>query len=75
MITPSVQTSLTNARRYFREHLRVGDYYTAGKAIDGVWGGEAAEKLGLKGPISARSEDQRVARRFDQPRLYSRSTT
>lgn len=51
MITPSVQTSLTNAQRYFREHLRVGDYYTEGKAVDGVWCGEAAERLGLKGPV------------------------
>ena len=51
MITPSAQTSLTNARRYFREHLRVGDYYTEGESIEGVWFGEGAERLGLKGPV------------------------
>jgi conjugative relaxase-like TrwC/TraI family protein len=51
MITPSVQTSLTNARRYFREHLRMGDYYTKDAAIEGIWYGEAAERLGLKGPV------------------------
>ena len=44
MITPSAQTSLTNARRYFREHLRVGDYYTEGESIEGVWFGEGAEQ-------------------------------
>ncbi len=51
MITPSAQTSLTNARRYFREHLRVGDYHTEGKAIEGLWCGEGAERLGLQGPV------------------------
>ena len=51
MITPSVQTSLSNARRYFREHLRMGDYYTEGKALDGVWFGAAAERLRLNGAV------------------------
>jgi len=51
MITPSPQTSLTNARRYFREHLRVGDYYTEGESIEGVWFGEGAERLGLEGAV------------------------
>lgn len=51
MITPTAQTSLGNARRYFREHLKVGDYYTEETAVAGEWFGEAAERLGLNGPV------------------------
>src|SRR5580698_9001439 len=51
MLRPQVQHSLKNAEEYFREHLCVGDYYSAGQRITGEWLGQGAEKLGLKGAV------------------------
>jgi len=52
MIQPRIQFSLANAKEYFREHLCVGDYYSAGQTITGEWFGQGAEKLGLKGSVN-----------------------
>jgi conjugative relaxase-like TrwC/TraI family protein len=43
------QYSLKNAEDYFREHLRVGDYYMEGRSVTGQWIGEGARQLGLSG--------------------------
>ena len=43
------QYSLKNAEGYFREHLRVGDYYMEGQSVSGQWFGEGAMALGLSG--------------------------
>ncbi len=43
------QYSLGNAESYFREHLRVGDYYMEGRSVSGQWIGEGARRLGLSG--------------------------
>jgi len=43
------QYSLQNAESYFREHLRVGDYYMEGQSVSGQWIGEGARRLGLSG--------------------------
>ena len=51
MLTPKPQMSLRNAREYFREHLRVGDYYAEGQKVAGEWFGEGTEKLGLTGQV------------------------
>ena len=51
MLSPKPQLSLRNAKEYFREHLAVGDYYSAGQKVAGEWFGLAAEKLGLKGTV------------------------
>lgn len=51
MLSPKPQLNLRNAKTYFREHLRVGDYYAEGKTIAGEWCGEAAAKLGLSGKV------------------------
>ena len=51
MLSPKPQLSLRNAKEYFREHLAVGDYYSAGQKVAGEWFGLAAEKLGLKGMV------------------------
>lgn len=51
MLSPKPQLNLRNAKTYFREHLRVGDYYAEGKTIAGEWYGEAAAKLGLSGKV------------------------
>ena len=44
-----VHYSLGNAESYFREHLRVGDYYMEGRSVSGQWFGEGARELGLSG--------------------------
>src|SRR5438309_10037469 len=49
MLAAQAQYSLGNARKYFEEHLRVGDDYTDGQQVLGQWYGEGAEKLGLSG--------------------------
>ena len=51
MLTAKPQLNLASAREYFREHLRVGDYYAEGQTVAGEWFGQGAEKLGLKGRI------------------------
>jgi conjugative relaxase-like TrwC/TraI family protein len=55
MLRPQVQHSLRNAREYFREHLRVGDYYMEGQKIDGDWFGQGAEILGLTGKVDEKA--------------------
>ena len=55
MLRPQVQHSLRNAREYFREHLRVGDYYMEGRKIDGEWFGRGAEILGLAGKVDEKA--------------------
>src|SRR5581483_9298290 len=52
MLSPKTQMNLKNAKEYFREHLRIGDYYAQGQQVRGLWFGAAAEKLGLKGTVS-----------------------
>ena len=52
MLSPKAQLNLKNAKEYFREHLRVGDYYAAGQTVTGDWFGIGAEKLGLKGAVT-----------------------
>jgi conjugative relaxase-like TrwC/TraI family protein len=49
MLTMKAQYSLHNAESYFREHLRVGDYYMEGRSVSGQWIGEGAKRLGLSG--------------------------
>src|SRR6185437_7009697 len=49
MLTMKAQYSLGNAESYFREHLRVGDYYMEGRSVSGQWMGEEARQLGLSG--------------------------
>ena len=49
MLTMKAQYSLGNAESYFREHLRVGDYYMEGRSVSGQWIGEGARRLGLSG--------------------------
>ena len=51
MIQTKIQFNLTNAKRYFREHLSTGDYYSEGQKVKGEWFGQGAEKLGLKGAV------------------------
>lgn len=47
MITARPQKNLLAAKRYFREHLVHGDYYSEGQTIGGIWFGQGAVRLGL----------------------------
>jgi len=49
MLAAKPQSSLKDAKRYFKEHLSVGDYYTEGQQVSGQWFGKGAEDLGLTG--------------------------
>jgi conjugative relaxase-like TrwC/TraI family protein len=51
MLTAKPQLNLQSAREYFREHLRMGDYYAAGHTVAGEWFGVGAEQLGLSGKV------------------------
>jgi hypothetical protein len=53
ILTAKIQYNLTNAREYFEEHLRVGDYFDEGQRVAGQWVGVAAEDLGLSGKVRA----------------------
>src|SRR6185437_11328932 len=49
MLAAKAQCSLADAKRYFREHLSMGDYYTEGQHVPGQWFGKGAADLGLSG--------------------------
>ena len=51
MLSPKAQLNLKHAKAYFREHLSVGDYYSAKAQVRGEWFGLAAAKLGLSGEV------------------------
>ncbi|MGH7989587.1 MAG: MobF family relaxase, partial [Limisphaerales bacterium] len=40
---------MKNAESYFKEHLKVGDYYMEGRTVTGEWIGEGAKALKLSG--------------------------
>jgi hypothetical protein len=50
MLSRKTQFSVGDAKKYFREDLCVGDYYTGGQQVPGRWFGKGAEDLGLSRP-------------------------
>ncbi len=54
MLRITASTSGEGAKRYFGENLTRSDYYLSGQEITGIWGGRAAERLGLHGEVDAR---------------------
>jgi conjugative relaxase-like TrwC/TraI family protein len=49
MLAPKAQFSVGDAKKYFREHLSVGEYYSEGQRAAGYWIGQGAVELGLSG--------------------------
>jgi conjugative relaxase-like TrwC/TraI family protein len=49
MLAPKAQYNLGDAKKYFKEHLAVGDYYAEGQTVPGHWFGQGAAELGLNG--------------------------
>jgi conjugative relaxase-like TrwC/TraI family protein len=53
MLAPKAQYNLADAKKYFKEHLAVGDYYAEGQTVPGQWIGQGAADLGLSGVTTA----------------------
>jgi conjugative relaxase-like TrwC/TraI family protein len=51
MLTAKAQYSLSNAEKYFSEHLSTGDYYTEEKQASGEWFGKGSKRLTLSGSV------------------------
>ena len=51
MLTIKTQCNLSNAEKYFEEHLQLGDYYSQENQVLGEWFGTGAELLGLTGIV------------------------
>ena len=49
MLAPKAQYNPVDAKKYFKEHLAVGDYYAEGQTVPGQWIGKGAADLGLSG--------------------------
>ncbi|MGO9536349.1 MAG: MobF family relaxase, partial [Limisphaerales bacterium] len=49
MLAPKAQYNPVDAKKYFKEHLAVGDYYAEGQTVSGQWIGKGAADLGLSG--------------------------
>ncbi len=52
-VTPSQNADA--AKQYFGKSLVRDDYYSEGQEIAGMWGGKAAERLGLSGKVDQES--------------------
>lgn len=55
MLRVTASTSPDGAKRYFGEGLSRSDYYIDGQEVPGLWGGKAAERLGLSGQVDPES--------------------
>ena len=49
MLAPKAQYNPVDAKKYFKEHLAIGDYYAEGQSVLGQWFGKGAEDLELRG--------------------------
>ncbi len=52
MFTAVAHKNLTDAEKYFDEHLAQNDYYAAGEIRPGQWIGAGAERLGLNHAVT-----------------------
>jgi len=51
VLTIKTQCNLSNAEKYFAEHLQLGDYYSQENQVLGQWFGTGAELLGLANAV------------------------
>jgi conjugative relaxase-like TrwC/TraI family protein len=51
VLSTKIQSNLSNAEKYFKEHLQLGDYYSQENHALGEWAGLGAERLGLSGRV------------------------
>ncbi len=68
MLRVYASRSAAQAKSYFSNELTVGDYYSApsgdGQEIVGVWGGKAADMMGLSGAVDKHAFNSLVDNRF-----------
>jgi conjugative relaxase-like TrwC/TraI family protein len=55
MLRATISTSSKQAQKYFKESLAQSDYYQEQGTSLGIWGGLAAEKLGLQGTVEQKA--------------------
>ena len=72
MLAPKAQFSVGDAKKYFREHLSVGEYYSEGQQATGYWIGQGAAELGLAG-VTTETEFARLCDNL-QPQTGERLT-
>ena len=53
VLSTKTQCNLSNAEKYFKEHLQLGDYYSQENIVSGEWTGSGAQRLGLTGRVTA----------------------
>lgn len=51
MLSTKTQSNLSNAEKYFKEHLQLGDYYSQENYALGEWAGLGAGRFGLSGRV------------------------
>jgi conjugative relaxase-like TrwC/TraI family protein len=51
VLSIKTQCNLTNAEKYFEEHLQLGDYYSQENHVCGEWIGDGARRLSLSGAV------------------------
>ncbi len=57
MLTIAVRKDAEGVKKYFKEHLLKGDYYTEQSRVQGKWFGKTADFLGLKNLDAIAQED------------------
>lgn len=55
MLRVTASQNADAAKQYFGKSMVRDDYYSEGQEIAGLWGGKAAERLGLKGQVDQES--------------------
>lgn len=55
MLRITASMSAAGAKKYFGEGLERPDYYMDGQEVTGLWGGEGAKRLGLRGEVDRES--------------------
>jgi hypothetical protein len=63
--------AMTGGKGYAQRHLQQSDYDDQNRTVEGMWHGQGAELLGLKGEVT--SEDWSFARRQPLCRGFCRS--
>jgi conjugative relaxase-like TrwC/TraI family protein len=66
MLAPKAQFNLGDAKKYFKEHLAVGDYYAEGQQVLGQWQGKGAADLGLSGATNLKEFERLCENRHPQ---------
>lgn len=59
-------TSAAQAKDYFKNELILGDYYSEGQEIAGIWGGKAADMMNLSGIVDQQAFNALVDNKYPE---------